>query len=287
MKLTKEEAYSRFVDVAGNMYEYLAGPKTGRRTQAVGYEISKDAETLYFIMNDGSKIEYSNFEDIVLHIGDAAPVDTTFSGVVSGKVEQDKNDLDVISAKLGLMTEEEERAENERRLGIISNPNPTVLKKSDPNSNPEPQKHNIAETNEYYPIYVLLDKRKKKPNTTINVSVDFDFIDKNTFMLIDSTLDNSLDGVCQYFSDKIDFNKLKESFNESLKQYILDNFGVMDLYPDEEDLDDLVEDSKAPEPRLIKEGEIPKVSDSNLIVEDKTTSDNKKSKETTGKKSKV
>lgn len=257
MPYTPESAYSEFVDVAGNNYEYLAGPKTGSVARAVKYEISKDKQTLYFVMSDGNKIRSTDFQGNMMLVGGGidSPMskkDTSYLSKAGGQVEVDKNDNDILAERLGLMTEEEERADMERKAGIKPPPQSAQQQKQ-PQAKPDPKK--ITEDDEFYPIFMLLDKRKTKPKVKIEVEVDLEFIDKNTYTLIDSTLDKALEGVSKYFSEKVDLEVLQDKFIESMKKHMMEKFDAKPYTEesvdesDDKDTDNSKEDKKQ-EPKI-------------------------------------
>lgn len=279
MPYTPKSAYEEFLDVAGSEFQYVVGPNQSQLARIVKYEMSPDKNTLYFVMSDGNKIDSKQFDQIMVKTstGESQGADPRFSAKTEATLQQKKdfNDLDVLAQELaasGLeLVDENEEREAAKRLAEhkVEQPQPQANNQLPPQPQqqapvqaPSPLvKEQVPE--EHQPIYILLDKRKTKPKATISVEVELDFIDKNTYALIDTTLDDALNGVSGYFSGKVDFEKLKESFVESLKSYLVNEFGATEEEKQVEVVDTIpeqVEPEKQPEKQVEEEPkEEPKV----------------------------
>lgn len=299
MAWTAESAYSNFVDVAGNTFEYLKGPKAGQMARAAKYEISIDKTKLYYVMSDGNKIDSTQFDDIMLMVGDGGgKKDFSILNSTGGNIEADKSNNDVLAQQLGLMSEEEEEAENERRRQVQQMHNDAMAGRpvNDPGAIPSqpqqlpqsasPSQVEQSKEDKYgdlYPIFALLEKRKKKPTVTIPVEIELDFIDKNTYTLIEATLGNGLEGVSKYFIEQVDIEKLHQSFVDSLKKYMVDNFDAeeetVEEEPETQETPELVKEEPKPQPESVGGGPVitkKSVESKNEVVEDEVTPSEKK-----------
>lgn len=232
--MTKTEAHSEYLDVAGNVYEFLKGNLKGKQATVKTYELSEDGNTLFFIMSNNTKINSRDFFDIMMSIGNADhQADPLYAAKVGGV---NKN----IEEQLGIMSDEEE-AELNRRIQEQQNNKNNNNKKSDENK----------EEDFNNPIDLILIKRKNKINVEIPVSFNLEFIDQNTFNLIDLTFDDAVDGIVDFFMKSIDEEFLKKEFKKSMKKYIYNEF-LDTEYEEEPETETIAEDPESGKTEILK-----------------------------------
>ena len=214
---TPETAYSYFAEIAGGTFEYLSGPKAGQSASVNTYKVSKDGETLYILMSDGNSIPFRQFEENMIQIGAMSSKDPLSANRTPVQPEP-------LESMLGLMSEEEEIMDNERRTGKRSH--------EKKNKNPEIDKSDtISSRTDTGPISILLDNRKQKPIAMIPVNIPIIFMDASMYTLIDQSFEGSTENIIEYFKNSVDIEDLKAAFEKSLVRYIKDEFDIPDDEP--------------------------------------------------------
>jgi len=241
MPYTKEQAHSEYLDVFGSKYEFLTGPKTGEVVEVRKYELSNDGNSLYFIMSNNVKIDAKQFYDIMLSVGLSERQDPLFAAKSAATITP------AIEEKLGIMSDEEELQLNER---IKQRKNNTVSIDNKPN--------NITKSDN--PIDLILLKRKNKIKVEIPIHVELEFIDKNTFNLINNTFDDATDGIVNFFMNNIDTEFMKKNFEKSIRKHIAEQF-LNTEYVEEQETQSIAEDPESGITEVLKwEDSIVKVS---------------------------
>ena len=242
MPYTKEQAHSEYLDVFGSKYEFLKGPKTGEVVEVRKYELSNDGNSLYFIMSNNVKIDAKQFYDIMLSVGLSERQDPLFAAKSGATVTP------AIEEKLGIMSDEEELQLNER---IKQRKNNKAATDNKPN--------NVKKSDN--PIDLILLKRKNKIKVEIPIHVELEFIDKNTFDLINSTFDDATDGIVNFFMNNIDTEFMKKNFEKSIRKHIAEQF-LNTEYVEEQETQSIAEDPESGITEVLKwEDSIVKVSE--------------------------
>lgn len=203
--ITEDYAFELYRDYAGASYEYLDGHKKGANARVIGYDIINNNTLLVFKMSDGNLVPYKMFQDQLMMQIEGANDFVAVKRPNAGKTQEE-----IIAEKLNLMTDEEEKLWAERNRGH-HRPNT--------NSTKQVNQEEIKEVSKN-PINIILDKRKEKPLISIPISLDIEFISKQTFTLIDSTFDNSIQDIKEYFMDKINLENIKKDIEKSIEVYI-------------------------------------------------------------------
>lgn len=232
MPYTKEQAHSEYLDVFGNKYEFLTGPKTGQITEIKSYELSPDGNTLYFIMTNNVKIESKQFHEIMMSVGKSSIQDPLYAAKMNGTAPG----VNSLEEQLGIMSEEEEAAFNQR---INNNKN---------NTNVNTESNKIESQN---PIDLILIKRKNKVNVNIPINIELEFIDKITFDLIYNTFDNAVEDIIKHFMNNVNTDFMKKNFEKSMKQYIFENFLNME-YMEAPETETIAEDPDSGQTEILK-----------------------------------
>lgn len=233
MPYTKEQAHSEYLDVFGNKYEFLSGPKTGQTAEVKSYEVSPDGNTLYFIMTNNVKIDSKQFYDIMMSVGASTIQDPLYAAKVNGRIDVD------LEEKLGIMSDEEEALLNQRVNQNKNNDNvPPVQPK---------QNNTITES----PIDLILTKRKNKINVNIPIDVQLEFIDKITFDLINNTFDDAVEGIIKHFMNNIDTDTMQKNFEKSMRKYIFENF-LNEEYVEQPETETIAEDPESGKTEILK-----------------------------------
>lgn len=227
-RYTKEQAHSEYLEVIGNKYEFLQGPKTGHVAEVRSYELTPDGNTLYFVMTNNVKIESKKFYDIMMSVGASDIQDPLFTATSNINNNNINNNIE---SKLDIMSDEEEAELN---------------KKIKQNNNIDNSKNKQDSTN---PIDLILLKRKNKVNVEIPINIEIEFIDKSTFDLINITFDNATENIINHFMNNVDTKLMKTFFEKSMKKYIFENFLNIEYI---EETETLAEDPESGQTEILK-----------------------------------
>lgn len=218
--MDKSEGHSIWLNYAGNVYEYIAGPKTGRRAKAVDWIIDKGSDKMLIVMSDGSKVPEKQFYDfMVVSTGMGQTQSQNASHKFASKKESsgDPSSGPSIEERAGIMSDEEE-AEFLRRQQQKQN--------SGNSQNSNENKKDSEPDNSNNPVHLVLSSRKNKPVMKVTVDVELELLDKSTYDLVNGTFDDALDHVISYFEARVDKDKLSEDFKESLERFFIEEFAI-------------------------------------------------------------
>lgn len=229
MPFTKEQAHSEYLDVFGNKYEFLTGPRAGQHAEVKTYEVSEDGNTLFFIMTNNVKIDSRQFHDIMMSIGTSNIQDPLYAAKVGGVNKS-------IEDQLGIMSEEEEAELNKR-----------IKENNNSGTSSSPKKPESSDN----PIDLILLKRKNKVNVEIPINLELEFIDKNTFDLINNTFDDAIESIIEFFMNKVDTEFMKKEFQKSIKKYIFEQFLNIE-YEEEPETETIAEDPESGTTEILK-----------------------------------
>lgn len=212
-KMSKVDAQNKFIMYYGNRFAGVDGTNIW---QLVGWELidNGDSNSLHFIIRDSmtgnpNKIPFETFRDDYTNIGTDPNPPKQMDGI-------SKTDVDDLSSRLGLMSEEEEREFNRRYQAETGGTPP-------PPATPEAQPKVSSN-----PIHILLDGRKNKPTVKIPIEYEMEFIDDFFYKLIEQSYNDSLDSVIDYFIDSVDMDSVKKAFKDAVEIYIVEKLASDD-----------------------------------------------------------
>lgn len=216
--MNTQEAASRWFDYVDRYFRFIAGPKAGGSpVKAVRHSL--ESGKMYIHMSDGTKIEESRMDEFVIYddsIKSGSHGDAYFGdvklGESAGPPPSYMNNDPLGGYDGGLMSPEEEEAENRRRLQNEEN-----LKAANEKAK--------EESKPQHPIVLLLSNMKDLETNDIIVNFKLDMIGKDAFDLLDRTFqDNTAANILEYYLSKISTDSIRDSLVESLEEHIINKY---------------------------------------------------------------